>query len=60
MIAITPATHQLAPKVDERARLTEAAQRFEAIFARQMLAAARQTSFGDSLFDSQGNEIQRS
>ena len=40
----------LAPKATgtERARLTAATQRFEAIFVRQMLAAARKTDFGGS------------
>jgi len=44
----------------ERARLTEAAQQFEAIFLRQMLAAARNTDFGgDDLFGGQGEETFR-
>lgn len=39
----------------DRERLAAAAKQFEAIFVRQMLAAARKTSFGDSPFsDSQG------
>lgn len=39
----------------DRERLAAAAKQFEAIFVRQMLAAARKTSFGDSMFgDSQG------
>lgn len=37
----------------DRERLAQAAQQFEAIFIRQMLAVARQTSFGDDLFGSQ-------
>ena len=42
------------------ARLTEAAQQFEAIFLRQMLAAARSTDFGgDELFGGQGDETFR-
>lgn len=40
----------------ERAKLREAAQGFEAIFVRQMLATARQTNFGDDLFGSQAND----
>lgn len=44
----------------ERERLTEAAQQFEAIFVRQMLAAARSTDFGgDDLFGGQGEETFR-
>ena len=40
--------------------LTEAAQQFEAIFLRQMLAAARSTDFGgDELFGGQGDETFR-
>lgn len=35
-----------------RAKLTGAAQQFEAIFTRQMLASARKASFGDELFGS--------
>ena len=44
----------------ERERLTAAAQQFEAIFLRQMLAAARSTDFGgDDLFGGQGEETFR-
>ena len=44
----------------ERERLTQAAQQFEAIFLRQMLAAARSTDFGgDDLFGGQGEETFR-
>lgn len=43
-----------------RERLTEAAQQFEAILVRQMLAAARSTDFGgDDLFGGQGEETFR-
>jgi flagellar protein FlgJ len=35
-----------------RAKLAGAAKEFEAIFVRQMLAAARQANFGDELFGS--------
>lgn len=46
--------------VDERQRLADAAVRFEAIFARQMLSAARQAKFDTGgLFDSQGTETFR-
>ena len=40
------------PGTPDRARLHQAAQAFEAIFVRQMLAAARQSDFGDSLWGS--------
>ncbi len=48
----------------EREKLAEAARQFEAIFVRQMLASARQTSFdtnseGDGLFSSQGMDTFR-
>ena len=44
----------------ERTRLTEAAQQFEAIFLRQILAAARSTDFGgDDLFGGAGDETFR-
>jgi len=49
----------LGPKGDERERLAEAATRFEAIFARQMLSAARQASFDGGLFESQGTDTFR-
>lgn len=40
--------------VPERQKLKDAAKQFEAIFARQMLAAARKADFGgDDLFGSQ-------
>ena len=44
----------------ERERLKGAAQQFEAIFVRQMLAAARSTDFGgDDLFGGQGDDTFR-
>lgn len=59
MIAIS-SSFQLTPdKAGDRQKLAEAAKRFEAIFARQMLASARQASFGDSLFASQANDTFR-
>lgn len=50
-----PVATPLAPKqASEREQLHQAAKQFEAIFVRQMLAAARSTSHDDSgLFDSQ-------
>lgn len=45
-----------APSGD-KAKLRQAAQAFEAIFVRQMLASARQTNFGDNLWgNDQGND----
>lgn len=51
----------LAPAVKpEREKLADAARQFEAIFVRQMLASARQTSFDkDGLFSSQGMDTFR-
>ncbi len=44
----------------ERERLTQAAQQFEAIFLRQMLAAARSAELGgEELFGGQGEETFR-
>ncbi len=48
-----------APKVDEREGLSKAATQFEAIFLRQMLAAARKSDFGNELFQSQGTDTFR-
>lgn len=47
---------------DDRTRLAEAARQFEAIFVRQMLAAARAADFGDQdddVFGSQGEDTFR-
>jgi flagellar protein FlgJ len=51
----------LAPTAKpEREKLAEAARQFEAIFVRQMLSTARQTSFDkDGLFSSQGMDTFR-
>jgi flagellar protein FlgJ len=38
----------------DRAQLAEAAKKFEAIFLRQMLAAARKTDFGGELLGGEG------
>lgn len=43
----------------DRDRLATAARAFEAIFVRQMLAAARQSGLGDSLIGGQGLETFR-
>lgn len=58
MMEIT-SSFQLGARPDERQRLSEAATRFEAIFARQMLASARQAGFGDDLFGGQGSDTFR-
>ena len=52
--ATSTATPATSP---ERARLHQAAQAFEAIFVRQMLSTARQSSFGDTLWgDDKGQD----
>jgi flagellar protein FlgJ len=59
-LRITPSA--LAPKAapdKDPARLTAAAQKFEAIFVRQMLAAARKTDFGGDLLGGQGMDTFR-
>ncbi|OYW44843.1 MAG: hypothetical protein B7Z08_01980 [Sphingomonadales bacterium 32-68-7] len=58
----TPVSFDLGAQsgVDERQKLADAAVRFEAIFARQMLSAARQAKFDNGgLFESQGTETFR-
>ena len=42
-----------------RDKLSGVAKQFEGIFLRQMLSSARQTSFGDSMFDSQAMDTFR-
>lgn len=42
------------PPASERERLAGAARQFEAIFVRQMLAAARKSHFGDDILGGQG------
>jgi flagellar protein FlgJ len=59
MIAL-PTSFDLGPKADARQQLSKAATRFEAIFARQMLASARQAKFDNGgLFDSQATDTFR-
>ena len=49
-----------APPKSEREQLKEAAKQFEAIFVRQMLAAARKNNFDEGgLFDSQAMDTFR-
>lgn len=52
------ATSPAAPSASDRAALKKAAQGFEAIFVRQMLAAARATSLAgdDPIFGGQAQE----
>ena len=45
-----------ARPADQRADLARAAKQFEAIFVRQMLAAARKASLGEGLFDNSSVE----
>jgi flagellar protein FlgJ len=52
----TPATSLTPKPADEKAELEKAATRFEAIFIRQMLAAARKASLSDGLFDNSATE----
>jgi peptidoglycan hydrolase FlgJ len=47
------------PAPTGRAELARAARGFEAIFVRQMLAAARKTSFDNGLFGSEANDTFR-
>lgn len=56
MIAIGSSFQITPDKADDRQKLADAAKRFEAIFARQMLASARKASFGESMFSSQAND----
>ncbi len=56
MSSVSPTSAAAATPTPERAKLREAAQGFEAIFVRQMLAAARSTSFGNEMFKEQGSE----
>ena len=53
-LAAAAATAPAAPQSAERQKLAQAAKQFEAIFVRQMLAAARQNNFDKGgLFDSE-------
>ena len=57
MSTVTPAHAAAAPQSPQSASLRKAAQGFEAIFVRQILASARQSSLGDEdLFGSQAND----
>ena len=58
MNPITPIAAPAAPSPSDRAALRKAAQGFEAIFVRQMLAAARATSLAgdDPIFGGQAQE----
>jgi flagellar protein FlgJ len=52
----TPNTSLTPKPADQKADLEKAATQFEAIFIRQMLAAARKASLSGGLFDNQATE----
>lgn len=57
IVANATTNTSLSPKpADQKAELEKAAHQFEAIFIRQMLAAARKASLSDGLFDSSATE----
>jgi peptidoglycan hydrolase FlgJ len=57
MSTVAPTRAVSAPQTPEAAALRKAAQGFEAIFLRQILASARQTSFGgEDLFGSEARD----
>jgi peptidoglycan hydrolase FlgJ len=56
--ALTPSS-TVQPPAAAPERLDEAADAFEAVFLRQMLASMRSASFGESLFDSAATEQYR-
>ena len=61
MSVILPSTPGLstAPQASPREQLHSAAKQFEAIFVRQMLAAARKTDFGGDMFGGQAMQTFR-
>jgi peptidoglycan hydrolase FlgJ len=56
--AMAGASPSLAQTGDAK-KLHQAAQQFEAIFVRQMLAEARKSNMGDELFSNQGTDTFR-
>lgn len=52
-------TVDTAAATTDREKLSGVAKQFEAIFLRQMLAAARKSNFGDSMFSGQGMDTFR-
>lgn len=56
MIVSNPSANLTPKPADQKAELAKAATQFEAIFVRQMLAAARKASLSDGLFDSDATE----
>lgn len=56
MTPVSAPAPQGAFPASQRIALNKAAQQFEAIFLRQMLAAARKADFGDGLFSGQALE----
>jgi flagellar protein FlgJ len=57
--AAAPNPAHAAPLTPTQAKLHATAQKFEAIFVRQMLASARSADMGDTLFKSQANDTFR-
>lgn len=60
MSTVAPTASAPPPLSPERAALRQAARQFEAIFVRQMLAAARTTKLGEGIGDSEATEQFRS
>lgn len=59
MIPPLTAPSSAQPQIAAPTRLDEAADAFEAVFLRQMLASMRSASFGETLFDSAATEQYR-
>jgi flagellar protein FlgJ len=56
MIDAVSTTTPAAPANNDRAKLKQAAEQFEAVFLRQILSSARSASLGDGLFDSSSSD----
>ena len=59
MIPPLTAPSSAQPQITAPTRLEKAADAFEAVFLRQMLASMRSASFGETLFDSAATEQYR-
>ena len=59
MIPPLTAPSSAQPQITAPTRLEKAADAFEAVFLRQMLASMRSASFGEALFDSAATEQYR-
>jgi flagellar protein FlgJ len=60
MIPLTPSYVATNPSLNsDRTKLAAAAKQFEAIFVRQMLAAAHKANFGEDNFSSQAGDTFR-